>query len=185
MNFQIYIDKSNMDINHYNLDNVLDALNIKNKPSSIRYKCNKIRKKISENYPKLQELIHQLDQLYDTKINVCKHLIIVLYNMFESSSRPFSYPMSNKTYKNYIKKYKNNTIKADELNKLKKMLYIKFCRCIKSNYIKNISDDLFKNIKPTNNPYAFCTSSIYLNRGFKTPPSAARNCRKTFKWYNY
>ena len=33
------------------------------------------------------------------------------------------------------------------------------------------------------NPYAICTSSIYTKRRFKVPPSAARNCKKTFKWY--
>ena len=183
MDFQKYLDLSTRGLDNYNLDVVLDILHIKNNYHSIRNKCIRIQNIIQKNYPKLFELIQFLESHSTTKINVCKHLIVILYNMFNQPDT-FKYPVSKKTYQKYIIKKKNGTITEKQLKVLEKMLYTKFCRCIKKIYVKNLKKHIFDYTIPSDNPYAFCTSSIYKNRGFDPPPSAARSCRDTFSWYS-
>jgi hypothetical protein len=182
MDFNKYLNDSIANIDTYNLDVVLDILQIPNKESTIIEKCTLIKQTISDHYPKLQSFITFLESKLNTELDICKHLIVILYNMFEQPSI-FKYPISKKTYKKYIKKKQNNTIRSKQLKLLDDMLYIKFCRCIKKIYTNNLKKHIFNDLQSDSNPYAICTSSIYKNRGFDPPPSAALNCRKTFGWY--
>jgi len=114
-------------------------------------------------------------------------LIDSLYELFFPSllSKKSPINITEAKYKRLIKERKkerpNINIRDNIL--LDNALHIKFCHCIKKLYLKNIIRQEFSNIKGKYNPYAICTSSIYKNRDFNVPPSAARKCRKSYDWY--
>ena len=86
MDFNKYLKDSIANIDTYNLDVVLDILQIPNKESTIIEKCTLIKQTISDHYPKLQSFITFLESKLNTELDICKHLIVILYNMFEQPS---------------------------------------------------------------------------------------------------
>lgn len=90
--------------------------------------------------------------------------------------------MKDEIYKNLIEKKKQNNLTDDESKILDVQLHLKFCKCIKKLYLRNLYYRMFFNKESSYNPYAVCTSSLYKNRDFDVPPGAAMKC-KQYKWY--
>ena len=111
---------------------------------------------------------------YKLMVNIMHDLVIPesIYNNY----------IKNKVYDNLIEKKKNNLLTVDEKVILDDQLHVKFCRCIKKLYLKNLYHKMFLQKEPVYNQYAVCTNSIYKNRDFDVPPRAALECRK-HDWY--
>ena len=57
-----------------------------------------------------------------------------------------------------------------ENKRLDNTLFIKYCKCVKHlKYSKKTKDNL---------EYPICTSSVYKNRGFKTPKNVKKRCKE-------
>ena len=79
--------------------------------------------------------------------------------------------ISKQKYKEYIQKKKTKKKLTKKQNKdLDKILFVKYCRCIKS---------LKKNTKIKKNlEYPICMSSVYTKRGLKAPKNIKDKCKQ-------
>ena len=183
--------KRNIDISvkkskdkNYNIKEVAKILGLSPKGTH-RSICNDIYEHLL-NFKENEAVKYFLSKFDRNSDNFCNILTDALYELFKRpSSGGIKSPINinEKEYKELIKKRKQSKISKSDKIKLDKALHIKFCYCIKKLYIKNTMRQAFFNTEPKYNPYAICTSSIYKKREFNVPPSAARKCRKKYKWY--
>lgn len=169
---------------NYNIKQVANILNIPYTDN--RNTCQDIYDYLLKESKNSNSLEYFLEKFNPSDKDFCNTLINTLYELFHPSDMKLHSPIkiSKKQYKSLVDKRKAGKRMSKEENKLlDEALYIKFCHCIKKLYIKNVIDYQFFNKELKYNPYAICTSSIYKNRDFDVPPSAAINCSKTFDWY--
>tara|TARA_Y100000385_G_scaffold291708_1_gene371544 strand:- start:2841 stop:3410 length:570 start_codon:yes stop_codon:yes gene_type:complete len=182
--FENYIDiavKRSRNKN-YNIKEVAKILNIKYKNEGEI--CEKIHKFLLSKENDSESLKYFLSLFDSTSYSFCTLLIDSLYELFIPSNISKS-SINDKKYKDLIKQKQEGTIKSGDNQLLENNLYSKLCKCIKKIYIKNMIEQEFFNKKNKYNRYAVCTNSIYNKRGFKSPPSATKNCADTFHWYKY
>jgi len=182
-NIDISVKKSRN--KNYNIKEVAKILGL-SPTGTHRSICNRIYNHLL-NFKENEAVEYFLSKFDKNSNDFCTALTDSLYELFKRPSlggikSPIK--LSEKKYKNLIIKRKKSKISKSDKIKLDKALHIKFCHCIKKLYIKNTIQQAFFNTEPKYNPYAICTSSIYKNRDFDVPPSAARKCRKKYKWYN-
>jgi len=84
--------------------------------------------------------------------------------------RKLSLRITEKKYRSLIShRQSKRKMSLKDKKLLDDALYTKYCMCLKK----------LEGSKK-GNPYPICMNSIYLNRGFKAPTGASRNCKKTF-----
>lgn len=177
MNINVKVNK-NLD---YNINQIIDIFKLENSGNT-DINCKNIYRFLKNKYSKKKNLEAFFIKYPNYDNSICNILIKSVYQLFiePNLQEKSKLPISEKNYKNLLKKYRSKTISRDESNLLDKCLHIKLCRCIKKIYIKNLIEDV-KNQKY--NPYALCTSSIYKKRNIDPPPRAVRKCRELYSWY--
>lgn len=192
-------------MNYKNLNNIIDITikNSKNKNYDKKYHFKLVAKFLGIKYNEkticmdiydylnskkslsepLKYLLSKLPSQSDEKF--CKILINILYELFYPSYLGKN-TITNEKYIELLKKKKNKTITKTENIVLEYNLYIKFCRCLRKLYIKNIINKEFFNIIDTKyNNHAICYSSIFKKRNIKPVININNNCSKLFNWYRY
>ena len=91
--------------------------------------------------------------------------------------KSIKYKLSDKNYKELIKKKQKKSISKNNNNILEKELNKKYCKCIKT-FKKKYS----KKSKFYKGKYGICMNSIYKNRGFIAPYNVSNLCKY---YYNY
>lgn len=167
----------------YNIQAVSEMLGIKNNNLPYNLQCLEIIKFLEskkKNNPTIEYLLVNLKDK-----DLCDMLVNVLYNLFHPDSIEDSDVKINKNkYYRLIKKYQNDNINDEENKILQEYLNIKYCKCLKKIFMKNLLNEvIFQNDKQINQ-YAICMSSIYNKRNIKPKNRVSHSCSDKYKWYN-
>ena len=165
----------------YKIEVVADMFKIK-KNLSINQKCLEIIKYLKDNSEKNQKIKFLLDNFRGD--DICTVLSNILYDMFSSDNlKDININLTDKRYRNLIKKYEKNNLNDIEMNLLMEALNIKYCKCVKKLYLKNLFEKDIMSKEETYNPYAVCINSIYKNRKIVPPKKISYSCREKYDWY--
>jgi len=91
--------------------------------------------------------------------------------------------ISIKKYKSLIEKRQDNpgSLTDRENYELDFALNRKYCNCVeKVKYKRKSKSRRGSRRNKRNNPYAICTSSVYIKRGFRIPKTARKKCGKLY-----
>lgn len=167
----------------YNIQAVAKMLGL---PSNLDYaqECILIISYLKEK-SKTNKVIKELLEASSNSSNVCDLLVGTLYQLFMPDHLLNRAPikMSEKKYKELIKKNTEKNISKNEKTELDEALNSKFCHCVKKIYLKNKFAKIFTEKEPQYNPYAICTASIYNKRNIDTPEKVSYTCRDKYDWY--
>ena len=144
--------------------------------------CNLIISHLNKIGKKNKQVKYLLENIDDK--DTCDILINILYDMFNQDTLDdISIDITQKEYKNLIKKYQEKKITKKEKATLFKALNIKYCKCIKKLYLKDNYELLINGDKSNYNRYAVCINSIYKNRQIKPPKKISFSCKSKYNWY--
>lgn len=171
---------------NYNLKMVEEILELprsKNNKEGCKQIMNWIKKQRPTN-KYLQEFMLKVEELGDYR-SMCKIIVDSLYKLFEPNL-PYTSILTDEEYKSHLKLKKNHRkMSPIERRNIQEELNIKYCACIKKLYLKQLfkKNIMNKDISKEANPWALCSTSIYLKRGFKIPKKVSSTCRRKYKWY--